>query len=129
MGIDFGSKKVGVALSDEAQSLAFPNSVLTNDGRLLGEIAKRIKDAGVEVVVMGESRNYQGEDNTIMHSARAFADQLSAKTGCAIHFEPEMLTTKEAERLQGPSLLTDAAAAALILQSYIDKQPTQHGIS
>jgi RNase H-fold protein (predicted Holliday junction resolvase) len=73
---------------------------------------------------MGESKDYAGEENPIGVSARAFTEEL-IRAGVAVVFEPEVLSSKEAERIQGKNDLTDASAAAIILQSYIERQ--RHG--
>lgn len=127
MGIDYGSKKVGIAVSDEEGRLAFPRTVLPTDRKLLPAVVALIGQEEVGAVVMGESRNYQGAENAIMQRARAFAEALTTATGCAVHFESEALTTKAAERLQGSTDMTDASAAALILQSYLDKHQNHGG--
>lgn len=126
MGIDYGSKKVGVALSDEAGTMAFPHAVILNDALLLESLSRLVEEKEVGAVVFGQSQNYQGESNPIAEKAERFAQALSELKKISIFFEPEMLTTKEAERIQGSTPMTDAAAAALILQSYLDKH-TQHG--
>jgi len=125
LGLDYGSKKVGVALTDAEGRMAFPKCVLPNDSALLTHLTELITAEHVEAVVVGESKNYEGKDNIVMAAAKAFAGKLQEITGLSVYFEPETLTTKEAERLQGPSDLTDASAAALILQSYLDR--THHG--
>lgn len=121
MGIDYGSKKTGVALSDERGFMAFPKAVYPTDEDLLDTLVVLVRGENVEAIVMGESRNYAGNENTLMLSARALAADLSKETACPVYFESEILTTKEAERLQGSTPMTDASAAAIILQSYIDR--------
>lgn len=125
MGIDYGSKKVGVAISDEGGTFAFPRSVLAQDERLLQALLNLIHDEKVKCVVMGESKNYAGEANPIGISAAQFAKELGAASGVEVVFESEVLSSKEAERIQGKHELTDASAAAIILQSYIER--TRHG--
>jgi putative holliday junction resolvase len=121
LGIDFGSKKVGLALSDEEGAFAFPHAVVPNDATLLEYLIGLIAAEGVEGIVMGESQDNAGKDNPIAHDARAFTQALERKSGIPVVFEPEWFTSREAERIQGKSELTDASAAALILQSYLDK--------
>ena len=122
MGIDFGSKKVGIAFSDEAQGMAFPLEVVPNTEDLLERVVSLAKTKEISGIVMGESRNYSGLPNTIAKEAEKFAKKLQEHLSVPVYFEPEMLTTKEAERLQGSTSMTDASAAALILQSYLDRQ-------
>ncbi|HRH55353.1 MAG TPA: Holliday junction resolvase RuvX [Candidatus Paceibacterota bacterium] len=126
LGIDFGTKKIGLALSDEGGSMGFPHGIIPNDGRLIDEMLKLIERKGVEAVVMGESRNYQGEDNPVAKDAKAFARLLEERSGLPVYLEPEMLTTQEARRdpegVRMPGFpIVDASAAALILTSYLSR--------
>ena len=121
MGIDFGSKRVGVALSDESGRMAFPHTVLPNDGSLFSTLEQIIEKEGVEIVVVGHSLNGSQEENPIHHAVEAFIGDLTLKTGLPIHLEPEQYTTMEAMRTQGRTSMTDASAAAIILNSYLTK--------
>src|SRR3989338_9086055 len=69
LGIDFGSKRVGLALSDESGTLAFPYSVVKNDKALLSEIERIVREQKVKLIVMGESRDFKGRDNPIAKQA------------------------------------------------------------
>ena len=71
IGIDYGSKRVGVAISDEGRQFALPKVVIDNTSaaqkaNLIEEVAKIAADSGATDVVVGESRNYAGEANTIL---------------------------------------------------------------
>ena len=98
LGIDFGSKKIGLALSDEAGQMGFPHGILPNDGRLIDEILSLIERKEVGGVVMGESRDFSGTENPIAKDAKAFAQLIERRSGISDSFEPEMLTTQEARR-------------------------------
>lgn len=123
LGIDFGTKKVGIALSDEGGNMGFPHSIIPNDSKLFETLTSLIKEEGVEVVVMGESLNFSGEENPVAKEAKTFAQKL-ASTGVNVVFEPEMLTTQEARRdFEGARTHgdVDSSAAALILTSYLGR--------
>lgn len=120
LGVDYGSKRIGIAISDETRRFALPVSVLENSPVLFDEIAKLAVDYGFKEIVLGESRNYKGEANDIMIDALDFKDKLEEK-GYIVYLEPEFMTSMHAERLQGENKMTDASAAALILQTYLDK--------
>ncbi len=120
LGIDYGSKRVGVAVSDEGRQFALPVSVVTNTATLLEEIEKIAIDNEAREIVMGESRNYRGEPNEILLDSLEFKKKLE-KNGFTVYFEPEFMTSVQAERWQGKSELIDASAAAIILQSYLDR--------
>jgi putative Holliday junction resolvase len=121
MGIDYGSKRVGLALSDESLKFALPLSVISNDPELLAKVQKIAVDNEVKEIVIGESRDYKGQANPILLDSLEFKDKLEA-LNFTVHFEPEFMTSVQAERLQGKTDLTDASAAALILQSYLDRE-------
>ena len=126
LGIDFGTKKVGLALSDESGAMGFPHGIVPNDGRLIDEVLSLVERKGVGAVVMGESRNLEGEENAVAKKAKEFAQLLERRSGIPVHFEPEMFTTQEARRdFEGVRLPgspdVDASAAALILTSYLSR--------
>lgn len=126
LGIDFGTKKIGLALSDEAGQMGFPHGIIPNNGRLIDEILALIERKGVEAIVIGESRDYSGNENEVMAKARTFAQLLERRSGLRAAFEPEMLTTQEARRdFEGVRVPgspdVDASAAALILTSYLSR--------
>ncbi|MDO8664268.1 MAG: Holliday junction resolvase RuvX [Candidatus Liptonbacteria bacterium] len=140
LGIDYGSKRVGVAISDEAGEFALPLTVLANDEKLLLEIKKIIAEKRVGAVVLGESKNFKGEDNVIMKGAREFKISLEKETELPVFLESELFTSAEADRMkpsvfgqnrktgvrlrrpETKNVMLDASAAALILKSYLDKQ-------
>lgn len=121
LGIDYGAKRVGLALSDEGGRFAMPHDVLRNDDKLIAHIAALCQQKGVGQIVVGESKNLNGQPNPIMAAAARFAEALQSATGLPVVFEPEMFTSAEAERIQGKTTWLDASAAALILKSYIDR--------
>ena len=119
LGIDYGTKKVGLALSDDGGSLAFPHSVVPNDRNLLESVLVLLKENSIENVVIGHSLANDGSENPIMEGAHKFTIFLEEKN-CVVHLEPEFLTTFQAKRNTEDSM-ADAAAAALILQSFLDR--------
>lgn len=122
LGIDFGSKRVGIALSDEEGTLAFPYSVLKNDKALLSEVERIVKEQKVKLIVMGESKDFKGDDNPIAKQIAEFKRVLEKTTRKKVEYEPEFLTSVQAARFQGKVEKLDASAAAIILQSYLDRQ-------
>lgn len=122
LGIDYGTKRVGVAVSDEAGTMAFPKEVIQNTGleHIADKISKICNELGVRDIVLGESKNFKGEDNVVMKEARGLINHLEAR-GLDVIFEPEIFSTMQAERLQGQKSDIDASAAAIILQSYLDR--------
>ena len=133
LGIDYGTKRVGVALSDEDGRFAMPVIVLKNaknsaksvnsakPAGLLKEVTELARENNVKEIVLGESRNYKGEANAILEKSLEFKKALES-AGFIVHLEPEFMTSVQAERFQGKTELSDASAAALILQSYLDRE-------
>lgn len=119
MGIDFGTKRIGVALSDESGTLAFPHSVIASGPAAAAAAAVLARREGVGTVVVGLSSDFKNRENPVMIPARAFADELARTAEVPVVFEPEFLTSMEASRIQGEHEKSDASAAALILNSYI----------
>jgi putative Holliday junction resolvase len=131
LGIDFGSKRVGIAVSDEEGKIAFPKTIFKNDAMLAGAIKELSMTEHVGEIVIGES--FAEAANPIMIDIKRFADQIRESTGLPVAFQKEYMTSVEARRpLDGKKSLiarktkqdaigkVDAAAAALILQRYLD---------
>lgn len=123
LGIDYGSKKIGLAVSDEGGSFAFPFLIFSNISKeiSLEKILKIINDKKIERVVIGESLNLKGEENKILKDAKSFAEMIKEKSGLEIFFEKEWLSTVEARRFQDRKDADDSAAA-IILQRFLDKE-------
>lgn len=99
-----------------------PKAVLPNDRYLFTEIKRMCEAYGVTEIVMGESKDFKGNDNQIMKGINLFKGELERDLGLPVHLEPEFLTSHQAAQTQGNSPLLDASAAALILQSYLDRR-------
>jgi len=121
IGIDYGSKRVGIALSDEKGLMAFPKDVIPNDSGLIKNIVSFIETENVEMIVVGHSLGRDGKTNPIHKDVEEFITALTLQTGLPIELEPEQYTTQEAIRFQGRTDKTDAAAASIILNSYITR--------
>jgi putative Holliday junction resolvase len=126
IGIDYGTKKVGLAFSDEEGTMGFPFDIVPNDAKLSDALALLIEAENIGGIVIGESMNFQGNPNPIADPARALGDELTARTGVPVFYEPEMMTTQEARRdFEGVHSHkrgdVDSSAAALILTSYLGR--------
>lgn len=122
LGIDYGTKRVGLALSDVGGTMAFPHAVIENSPKLMAALATLIKEKEVEAIVIGHSLDREGNANAVHEAVTALMTDLTLETGLPIDLEPEQYTTQAALRLQGRNDKTDASAAALILDSYLQKQ-------
>jgi putative Holliday junction resolvase len=121
IGIDYGKKRIGIAVSDENGQFALPKEVFANDDKLIEKICLLVKEVKAEAIIIGESKDYKGKDNLIMKEINMFKEKLGAVIPIPIHFEPEFMTSFAAQRFQGKNALHDASAAALILQSFLDR--------
>ncbi len=134
LGVDYGSKKIGLALSDESGAMGFPHSIVSNTPRVIDEICVLIAKENVGGVVVGESRNLKGGENPIAEDARTFGNLITERAGVPVFFESEVFTSAEARRAPAKEMKSrspkqypavDASAAALILTSYLSR--TDHG--
>ncbi len=134
LGIDYGSHKIGLALSDDVGTMGFPHNILQNTPRLLDDILLLIKKEKIGGVVIGESRDFSGKENSIFADAHTLGVRIAKDAGVPVFYEPEVLTSAEArrthvreEKSRAPKSHTpiDDSAAALILTSYLSR--THHG--
>jgi len=138
LGIDYGERRIGLALSDATGLLASPWKRMTNDANLAGA-AKRLADeirilqadeTGLGAVVIGLPRRLSGEPNDQTARVKELAVLLTAQTTVPITLQDERLTSHEADELLAQRERDwrrrkdqlDAMAAALILQDYLDHQ-------
>lgn len=123
MGIDYGSKKVGVAISNPERTIAFPKTIVSNKG--LDDITSKIisiaNEENVEKIIIGWSVDEKGEENPIAKEIRACANKLEENSDLSMDFENESMTTLQAA-LSGKKGALDSSAAALILQSYLESE-------
>lgn len=126
IGIDFGSKKIGISVSDRDKIFALPKTVLLNDKDLMHNLEKIIKEEDIEEVVVGESLDYKGKENPVMKDIKKFIEEIKEKFYLKVNLEPEFLTTRQAKSIQCKSRMLDASAAALILQSFLDKKVSRN---
>ena len=127
IGIDYGGKRIGIAVSDSG-ILASPHSVMTNDGNAIGRIAALGADLEADTYVVGvarRTRSTAGEEKF-----RRFADELRQRTCKTVVLWDETLSTVEAEdrlraggRKRSSRDDIDMYAAAVILQSWLDRSP------
>jgi putative holliday junction resolvase len=123
LGIDFGSKKVGFAQSDDDARLAFPLMIAANDKSLLPDTLELIRELKINCVVIGESVDQKGKPNAIAKEARAFGAKIENSLDVQIVFEKEWYSTLEARKQPGKEGAHDVddQAAAIVLQRYLDK--------
>lgn len=121
LGVDYGKKRVGVAMSDESGKFALPKAVLPSSPNLAEELSALAESSLIETIILGESRDYGGRENPLIADIHILERQLKEK-GFEVILEPEYSSSVEAERFQGKNEMQDASAAAIILQRYLDKK-------
>lgn len=123
LGIDYGSKKVGFAQSDDEGRMAYPLMISPNDGSLLKDTLELIRELKFSTVVIGESVDGKGKPNPIAKEARKFGAELESATDVVVAFEKEWYSTVEARKQPGKEgdHNVDDQAAAIVLQRYLDK--------
>lgn len=129
MGLDYGTRRIGVAISDALQLTAQPFAVLDADShRLGGELLDLVEDNGIELIVVGLPVAMSGRETESTKGARKLAARVGEITGLPIELADERFTTKTAERtLIGANVsrqrrkeVVDKVAAAVMLQHYLD---------
>jgi putative Holliday junction resolvase len=133
LGIDYGAKRVGLAISDEEGSMAFPYKIVKNDLELVDNIHNICGTEEISAIVLGESHDLSGKPNKIMGSIEEFKRNLEGELDLPIYFEKEFMTSIFARGNEGKKVndarknkneenkKIDDSAAALILQRYLDK--------
>src|SRR5262245_3238095 len=137
LGIDFGERRIGLAISDPEGRLAVPLATLVrrNDRSAVREIAEIARREGVGRLVLGEPVGLDGQRGESAERVRRFGDKLAEVSGLPVRLVNESLTTVEAlERLRAagidprrdPSRI-DAVAAQILLQEALDSEPGPGG--
>ncbi len=122
LGIDFGTRRIGLALSDEELRLAFPHRVLQSSGKIVEEIGAICASEEISEIVVGLPRGLANMQDTAMTAqVRTFAKSLEALK-LPVHFEEEYLSTREAHGSPARQKEIDASAATIILQSFLDRK-------
>lgn len=133
MGLDFGSKTVGVAISDELLFTAQGKEIIRRkeENKLrqtLARIEELIVEYGVEEIVLGLPKNMNNTEGERVELTMEFKDKLERRTGLPVHMWDERLTTVAADRAMIEAGLrreerkehVDKIAAVFILQGYLD---------
>lgn len=130
IGLDYGDKRIGVALSDESRTIASPHSVIPHKGwgPTAKAVAQIMRDTDAEFVVMGLPCHLEGGMGKQAEETLGFARVLE-KHGIRVMMQDERLTSVTAEdalkeggkTARESKLLVDQVAAALILQAYLDE--------
>ena len=121
LGIDYGTKHIGLALSDSSGTIAQPHSVVANSPAALLQIIKLVKDEQVEKIVVGDALNLARQPNDVTAAVVKFKSELEQQVNVPVIWEREDLTSVEAGR-ELVDADSHARAAALILRNYLERQ-------
>jgi putative Holliday junction resolvase len=139
MGIDLGAKRTGIALSDATGTLARPHRVITSAtplSEIVSEITRlQAEDDGLDAIVVGLPKRLDGSPNAQTPMVEKFVALLRDRVSVTVVTQDERLTSVEAESLlavrerdwKRRKEKLDAAAAAVILQEYLDRWPHNAG--
>ncbi len=122
LGIDYGAKRIGIALSDDEGRMAFPAGIIVNNGRgVIKKIIEKIKKERAGAVVVGLPIGLDGKETRQTSATRLFVASLEKAVALPVETENEMLTSRMAAASGMKDDDIDASSAAIILQSYLDK--------
>jgi len=132
LGVDFGSKRIGLAVSDEMGLIALPLEFVAAEpaAEALRKLAEIVKGRGVEKIVVGMPRNMDGSYGPAAEKTREFIAALEGQVSVPIRTWDERLTSAQANRMliaagmrrEKRKLKVDQTAAALLLQSFLDSE-------
>lgn len=126
LALDYGTKNIGIAISDESKTFAWPYTTITNSSldEVLDSIVKILKEERIQTIILGLPLNSEGNPTQMSQHIEEFAQKLAERTDIKVEFWNEMLTTKKAIsdfRAQNAKLKDkDKQAAQIILQEYLD---------
>lgn len=136
LGVDFGERRIGLAVSDPTATIAQPLPTLRRrPGKRppVAAIARLAEELGAREIVVGLPLTPEGEESEWTRAVRRFAEALAERTGLPVHLLDERMTSAHAERAVRALGLprrererkerVDAAAAVLILQAFLDRRP------
>lgn len=123
MGVDYGKKRIGIAMSDEAGTMAFPRAIVDNDKAVLTALKADIAAQGVGCIVVGDAMSYGGLRNPVTDDVDDFIELLKKETGLPVERAHEAGSSIEASRYapEGDTH-NDSVAAAIILQRFLDSR-------
>jgi putative Holliday junction resolvase len=132
LGIDPGTKRCGIAITDSAHTMAFPRLALANDDQLISKLRALVDEEGATAIVVGRPVALSGNETASTKSADVMYQQLvAAFDEIAVIQWDERLTTFEAQRSLAQAGIrakdhrdhVDSAAAVIMLQNYVDGLP------
>jgi len=131
LAIDFGTKRIGLALCDPLKTFAYPFNTISNNSKTFQELKKIIKDKNVERIILGLPLKEDGSETSISKEVKEFKVKLEKLFQMEILLRDERYSSSIAEDQIKQSVnkkskrrqkgLIDSGAAAVILQDYLDE--------
>jgi putative Holliday junction resolvase len=132
LALDFGKRRIGVALSDELQITAQGLETLerTNIREDLAQLSRLVSENNVSRIIMGNPLHMSGQEGRQTEFVREFGARLQASSGIPVEYWDERLTTVQAQRvlrqsgvsIQKRAKAVDRLAAVILLESYLDSR-------
>lgn len=136
LGVDYGERRIGLAVSDPSGTIAQPLATLTRrPGKRppVQAIADTAREWEAQAIVVGLPLTLEGDDSDWTRETRAFGEKLGERAALPVHFVDERMTSVRAENAvrslglrksaREEKSRVDAAAAMLILQAFLDSRP------
>lgn len=131
LGIDFGFKKIGIAVSDFDHILAMPCDMVDNAGheKVLEKIQNLCEKYDISKIVFGNPVGFEDDEKNIIEHVHKFAELARERLGIGVAFEDERYTTIQAKKYMREAgikekkmqNLKDSISAAILLQTYLDR--------
>ena len=126
LAIDYGEKRVGLAIGHSIARIANPYKTIANDDSVLDKIVEVIQSERIIGIVVGLPRNMDGSSGFQADKCKEFAKKLAEKFDKTIVFQEETLSSVEAKKVYSEKIISDfgidAAAAAVILDRFLDNR-------
>lgn len=132
MALDFGDVRIGIAFSDPLKTISFPYQTYkrVQERKDIIYLSNLAREKSVEKIIVGLPLNMDGTEGNRSNITRSFGDKLEKISGLSIEYVDERLTSIEAEELlinsgvrrEKRKAIVDQLAAALILESYLNKK-------
>ena len=124
LGIDYGTKRIGLAVSDESQTLARELEILSPI-EFWKSLNQLIENQDIKLIVLGWPLNMSGQETQKTKEVAEFKSKLEKETGLPVETADERLTSKMAANITGQNKNIDSLAAQILLQNYLDKHKNQ----
>lgn len=134
LGIDYGTKRIGLATSSEDGVFAFPYGTLEEVKDPISKIKKIVEKENIGEIVIGLSLDMSGKENPVNEKIKMFGEEVASETGLRVQYERETMTSLEAVRDPNQKSIRnarqikkekveniDARAAQIILARFLEK--------